>query len=126
MKTLHANQAADTKYNAAPQATLNAGIAKANQAITNFEATPPDPQFSAGGTFDVSATPGASTSPLVFASSSTSVCTVSGTTVTMLAEGNCALTANQAGDTNYNAAPQLTLEVSLGVLGPLLVDGFEG
>jgi hypothetical protein len=110
---LTANQAADSNYNAAPQVTLNVTIAKANQAITNFAATPANPAFSSGGTFSVSATSGTSSSPLVFGSTSPGVCTVSGSTVNMLAAGNCALTADQAGDISYNAAPQLTLNVTI-------------
>ena len=112
--SLIANQAGDASYNAAPQVSLNVTIAKADQAITGFAATPPNPVFSVGGTFTVSATPGASTNPLVFGSASSGVCTVSGTTVTMLSAGMCSLTADQAGDASYNAAPQLTLNVTIG------------
>ncbi|WP_312916536.1 Calx-beta domain-containing protein, partial [Stenotrophomonas sp.] len=76
------------------------------QAITGFTATPANPVFSVGGTFAVSATGGASGEPVVFASTTPSVCTVSGSTVTMVNAGSCALTADQAGNANYSAAPQ--------------------
>src|SRR5690606_15339001 len=72
------------------------------------------PVYSPGGTFAVSATGGASTSPVLFASASPAVCTVSGNTVTMQSAGNCALTADQARDANYNAAAQVTLDVTIG------------
>lgn len=111
---LTANQAGNANYSAAPQATLSVAIGAATQTITNFAANPSAPVFSPGGTFTVSATPGASTSPVVFASTSPAVCTVSGNTVTMVAAGSCALTANQAGDANYQAAPQVSLVVPIG------------
>ncbi|MBK1871426.1 autotransporter domain-containing protein [Aestuariivirga sp. YIM B02566] len=39
-----------------------------------------------------------------FASSTPSICTVSGTTLTLLQTGTCSITASQAGDTDWNAA----------------------
>lgn len=110
---LTANQAGDVNYTAAPQATLDVAIAVAPQAIADFVASPGAPTFAPNGTFTVSATPGASTSALIFASNSPAICSVNGSTVTMLAAGTCTLTANQAGDANYTAAPQATLEVPI-------------
>jgi hypothetical protein len=110
---LTANQAGDGNYNAAPQVTLDVAIAKASQSITNFAATPASPVYSVGGTFALSATAGASSSPLVFASTTSGGCTVAGATVSIVAAGTCALTANQAGDGNYDAAPQVTLDVAI-------------
>ncbi|WP_449446123.1 IPT/TIG domain-containing protein [Thermomonas brevis] len=118
--TLTANQAADANYSAAPEATLAVTISAASQAITDFVANPANPVYAPNGTFAISATPGASTSPLVFASSSPTICTVSGSTVTMLAAGSCALTANQAADANYTAAPEATLTVTIGAATPVI------
>lgn len=87
-------------------------VTRAAQAITNFAATPARPGFIVGNKFSVSATPGASTSPLVFASTSPNICSVSAATVTMLAFGTCTLTADQAADANFSAAPTATLSVS--------------
>jgi uncharacterized protein YhjY with autotransporter beta-barrel domain len=112
---LTANQAGNASYSAAPQVTLNVSIGLANQAITNFTANPAAPVYAPNGTFAVSATGGASTSPVVFASTTPGVCTVSGSTVTMVSGGTCGLTADQAGDTNYSAAPQVTLDVTIGL-----------
>jgi uncharacterized repeat protein (TIGR01451 family) len=39
------------------------------------------------------------------------VCTVSGSTVTMQSAGTCSLTADQAGNANYDPAPQVSLDV---------------
>jgi hypothetical protein len=60
--------------------------------------------------FIVSATGGASGNPVTFSSSDPTVASCSGTngtTVTMLKAGSCAIYADQAGDVNYAAAPQV-------------------
>ena len=41
---------------------------------------------------------------MTIASSTASICTVSGSALTLVSAGNCTLTASQAGNTNYNAA----------------------
>ena len=117
---LTANQAGDSNYSAAAQVALNVAIGQAGQTITNFVANPAAPVFAVNGTFAVSATGGASTSPVVFASTTPAVCTVTGSTVRMLTSGSCSLTANQAGDASYSAAPQVTLVVSIGLAAPTI------
>lgn len=94
-------------------------ITRATQAITNFVASPSAPTYARDGTFSVSATPGASTSPLVFSSNSPAVCTVAASsgnaaTIAMHGAGSCALAADQAGDANYTAAARLPLDVAIG------------
>ncbi|MBK7393837.1 MAG: Ig-like domain repeat protein [Chloracidobacterium sp.] len=42
-----------------------------------------------------------------FASTTTSVCTVSGSTVHIVAAGDCTIRASQGGNSNYNAAPNV-------------------
>ncbi|MBH1964724.1 MAG: IPTL-CTERM sorting domain-containing protein, partial [Comamonadaceae bacterium] len=111
---LTANQAGDANYNAAPAASLTVAIGKQDQAITNFDATPAAPVYASGGTFTVAATGGASGNPVVFASSTPAVCTVAASIATIVAAGDCALTANQAGNVNYNAAPAASLTVTIG------------
>ncbi len=85
-------------------------VSKANQTITFG----PVPSVTVGGTAAVSATGGASGNPVVFASTTTGVCTVSGNTVTGVSAGICAITADQAGNASYNAAPQATQRFSIG------------
>lgn len=111
--TVTANEDGDATYAAAPELTLPVSIAKASQDITDFTAVPANPAYVHNGTFDVSATGGGSGSSVIFGSSTVGVCTVSGSTVTMLAPDNCSLTANQAGDGNYEAAVQSNLDVAL-------------
>ncbi|MFZ4856817.1 MAG: beta strand repeat-containing protein, partial [Desulfuromonadaceae bacterium] len=54
--------------------------------------------------------------PVTIASNSTSICSVSGTLVTLLNPGNCSLTASQAGDGNNNAATPVTLAFDINAL----------
>ncbi len=96
-------------------------VAQAAQAIAGFSANPAAPVFSPNGTFSLVATGGASGNAVVFASTTTQVCQVSGATVTMLSAGRCSLTANQAGDANHTAAPQVALEVDIAAAVPTLV-----
>ena len=56
-------------------------------------------------------TPGATASSgldVEYTSGTSLVCTVSGTTVHLLAAGDCTITAHQAGDDNYTMAPTVT------------------
>jgi len=74
--------------------------------------TPAPATAKSGDAFTVAATGGASGNPVVFTVGAGSVCTNSGTngaTFTMTSDtGNCYVDANQAGNTNYAAAPQVT------------------
>ncbi|GAB4090818.1 hypothetical protein GCM10028785_34870 [Hydrogenophaga soli] len=107
---LTANQAGNANYNAAPQVSASVVINPANQAITGFN--PASPVVFGDAPATLSATGGASGNPVVFATTSAaSVCTVSGNTVTFTGSGTCNLTANQAGNANYNAAPQVTASI---------------
>src|ERR1051326_6840253 len=107
--TIAANQAGNTNWLAAPQATQSFGVAKGNQAIT-FGAlankTFLDPDFA------VSAT-SSSGLAVTFSSTTAPVCTVSGTTVHIVEAGTCTIAADQAGNTNYNAAPQVTQSLTV-------------
>ena len=105
-----ANQAGDGNYNAAAPVTQSILIAKASQSIT-FGAAPS--KMFAGATATVSATGGASGAAVSFSSQTPSVCTVSGTAVTAVAAGACTVAADQAGNANYSAAPQVTRAIAV-------------
>lgn len=90
------------------------------QVISAFVATPAEPVYVQGGSFTLGANGGGSGNPVSFASSTPAVCTVSGTTVTMLAAGTCGLTADQAGNAMYQAATQVRLDVNIAVGTPQL------
>ena len=51
--------------------------------------------------------------PVSFASATTSVCTVSGSNVSMLTPGTCVIHATQAGNTAYAAAPLVSLDITV-------------
>jgi hypothetical protein len=107
-----ADQAGDGNYNAASQVPQSFMVGKGSQTIT-FNAlgdkTLGDPAFT------VSATGGGSGNAVIFSSTTTSVCTVSTATVTLVASGLCTVAANQAGSANYNAAPQVTQSFAVNV-----------
>jgi Beta-propeller repeat/S-layer homology domain len=73
--------------------------------------------------FTISAT-ASSGQPVSFQSSTLSVCTVSGNTVTIVSSGGCSITATQVGDTNYAPAPPVTqnFTVLFNDVQPLSVD----
>ncbi len=65
-----------------------------------------------GATADVIAT-ATSTLPVTFSSLTTGVCTISGSTVTPVTAGTCTIAADQAGDSTYSAAPQVTQDITV-------------
>ena len=101
-----ANQAGNARYAAAPQVQRTISVSKLPQAISF---TAPASGI-VGGSAHLSATGGGSGNPVVFSVASSSgpgVCTVSGTSVTFNAVGSCVIDANQAGNAQYMAAPQV-------------------
>lgn len=91
-------------------ATVNLTIGVASQTIT-FGPTP-TPTFSPSGGFQVfaSATSGL---PIIYSSLTPSVCEAQGSTIMMLGAGTCTLAANQSGNANYTAAPQVTQSITV-------------
>ncbi|MBI4495208.1 MAG: tandem-95 repeat protein, partial [Chloroflexi bacterium] len=87
-------------------------VNKASQAIT-FTSTPP-PGATYGGSFTATATGGLSGNTVTFSSGSPSVCSVSGTgAVSFVGTGTCTVLADQAGNSNYGAAPQQSQSFSI-------------
>jgi hypothetical protein len=85
-----------------------------NQVITfSSPANGASISFSPAGTFPLVATGGNSGLPIVFASTTSTVCTVAGNTATIVAAGACTITANQAGNANYSPAPQVTRNLTI-------------
>jgi hypothetical protein len=105
------DQIGDSNYNAAPQVTESVTAQKANQTIT-FDALPDktfgDPDFTVSATTDASG--------LIVSFAASGQCTVSGIgtgTVHLTAPGSCTITAQQAGDSNYNAAADVPQTFSI-------------
>ncbi len=106
--TIDANQAGNSNYNAAPEAKQSFAVGKGSQAIT-FTSSAPSAATVGGATYDVTAKGGGSGNSVSLAidSSSGSVCSISGSTVSFIGAGTCTIDANQAGNANYSAAPQV-------------------
>ena len=99
--TVTASQSGSASYSAATPVSQSFTVTPAAQTIT----------FGALGNkvygtapFTVSATATSGLAVTFDSSTTTSVCTVSGTTVTLLAGGICVVTASQGGNSNYAAA----------------------
>lgn len=105
-------------FTASQAFTLN--VIEAVQQITAFVANPTAPVYSIDGRFTVSASGGASGSPVLFATTTPAICRVEGSAVVMLAAGRCSLTADQAGNAQYQAAAQVTLDVDITAAVPVL------
>ena len=89
----------------ASNGSLTQTVNQASQTITFTTNAPASATY--GTQFTVAATGGASGNPVTFTSSG--ACTNSGATYTMTSgTGSCSVIANQAGNTNYSAAPTVT------------------
>ena len=99
--TLTAHQSGDANWNAAPDFARTFNVTQGSQTIT-FPAVADHALGSAN--FSVTAT-ASSGLPVTFTGSGS--CTIAGVTVHVTAVGTCTLTAQQAGDANWNAAPDV-------------------
>ena len=103
-----ANQAGNPNYTAAPQVTKSVTATKAAQTITFTTSPPASATYSTSFTVAANA---ASGNAVTFTSSG--ACSNSGATYTMTSgTGTCSVIANQAGNSNYTAAPQVTKSVT--------------
>ena len=98
--TIQATQAGNGNYAAAQPVSRNFNVTQASQTI-NFGTLSDQPIGTAPFTLSATASSGL---PVGFASQTPSVCTVSGTTVTLVALGACTIQATQPGNGNYAAA----------------------
>jgi trimeric autotransporter adhesin len=101
-----ATKAADVDYFSTTSSQQTVTFSKAASAIT-ITSTAPVAAAVGGSTYTASAS-STSGDAVVIASSTATVCTVSGSTVTFIATGQCTLTFNDAGNANYSAATQAT------------------
>ena len=112
---IDANQAGTGTYAAAPQVQQTITVSSGQKLSQSISFTAPA-SGTAGGSATLSATGGGSGNPVVFSvdpASGPGVCTVSGTTVTYTAAGNCVIDANQAGTGTYAAAPQVQQTITV-------------
>jgi hypothetical protein len=110
--TVTANQAGNTTYAAAPAATQSIVLsALTAQTITFTDSLPTAATYTTGLTYPISATGGGSGNPVTF--SVTGPATLSGGTLSITGTGTVTVTANQAGNTTYAAAPAATQSIVL-------------
>jgi hypothetical protein len=105
-----ANQAGNANYTSAVQATQTIDVSAGSQTISFGSA----PLLSVGATGLVTATGGASDNAVTFGTTTPNVCTLNGNTVSGLIAGNCIVTANQSGNTNYNSSTEATQTIVVG------------
>jgi hypothetical protein len=108
--TVQATQAGDTNWAAATPMNQSFNITQEAQTITFGNLAN---RLFGSGTFTVSAT-ATSLMPVSFNSQTGATCTVSGSTVTLVAAGLCTVQATQAGDTNWAAAPPVNQSFTIG------------
>lgn len=89
--------------------STNVEIPKASQNIGTISFSSSSLTVGDTTTASANATSGLTVS---YSSVTPSICTVSGSTVTSIASGVCTIAANQMGDTNYNAAAQVTQNIT--------------
>ena len=98
-----------SKYSLTQPTGLTATISQAAQTIT-FSALTNKTTADLPFALTASSISGLS---ITYSSSNAAVATVSGNTVTIVGIGSTTITANQVGNINYNAAPQITQELSV-------------
>ena len=102
--TITADQAGNSYFLAAAQVSNTFPVNKTAQSIT-FTAPATQTYGVAAPTLIATSTSGLAVS---FSSTTTAVCTVSGTALTLVNSGSCTVTANQAGNATYAAAAQVS------------------
>jgi uncharacterized repeat protein (TIGR02543 family) len=112
------NQSGNTNYAAAAQVTETLTIGKLSQTITFGLLSN---KTLGSGTVSISATT-TSTLAVTFISATSGVCTIVGSTITLVAAGTCTISANQSGDSDYTAASQVqqsfTVAATLSITTP--------
>jgi CSLREA domain-containing protein len=108
--TVKYDQAGNANYFAAPQLTEDVTASKIAQAISFTSTAPAAAVY--GDSYSPTATGGASGNPVTFGASG--ACSYAAGVVTMTVSGTCTVTANQAGNADYDPAPQVSQIFSVG------------
>jgi len=108
---VHYNQAGDDTYNSAPEKIETITAVKADQTISF---TKPDNNIYGDPDFDLLAIRGGSDNPVTFVVKSGPVI-VTGANVHIMGAGTATITASEAGDSNYNSAPDVDQSFDIGV-----------
>lgn len=105
-----ANQAGNAGYAPAPQVTQTITVGPGSQTISGISFSPPSLAVSGTTTASATATSGLA---VTFSALTPTVCGVNGAVVTIVSAGTCTIAADQIGNANYNAAPQVTQDFSV-------------
>ncbi len=108
--TIAANQAGNANYFAAPPQVQNITVGPGSQAIGSINFSPNTLAVGGTSTASASASSGLAVS---FSSTTATVCSVTGSTVSALTTGICIVAANQGGSANYMPAPQVTQGITV-------------
>jgi N-acetylmuramoyl-L-alanine amidase CwlA len=111
--TLAADQAGNASFAAAPEQTVSFTVAQGQQSVT-FTSPGNQTLGTAAPALVATASSGL---PVTITSQTSGVCTVSGTTLTLVAAGTCTLAADQGGSANYAAAPEQTVSFTVASCG---------
>lgn len=98
------------------------GVAKTAQTITFSQ----PPAVTVGGGTSTLAATSSSSLVVAFASTTPSICTVSGITLTPVAAGACHVDASQAGDATYDAATMVARDITVNAAAPVVASGNTG
>jgi hypothetical protein len=107
------DQAGNANYAAATQVQQTVGVGLVSQTITITSTAPTSPAV--GDTYTPTATASSGlTVAITIDSSSSSICSISGGVVTFDAVGDCVIDFDQAGDSTYDAAPEVQQSLTVG------------
>jgi hypothetical protein len=114
---IDANQAGSATYAAAPQVKTQIIVSKATQAITFTNPTAPETVVYGVAPIDLTATGGNSGNAVVFTidpnATTAGAGSLSGSTLTITGSGRITIFANQPGNGNYEAAPEVALAITV-------------
>ena len=117
--TLSANSGGTAVYSAAPTVSYSFTVAAAGGVVLTSQtisfASPGPQRVGTPATLSATASSGL---PVIFASTTPTICTVNGSTLSLLAAGNCSISATQAGSSVFAAA---TATVTVAVTAPVPV-----
>jgi len=106
----------ETRSGVGPLSTVMTTASGLNLQAITFGDPPPTVIANVGDSLTLTILAGGSGNPVILQSTTPSICSVSGSTVTGLAQGKCMVTADQAGNAQYEPAPQVTLVLRVGNL----------
>jgi hypothetical protein len=108
--TIQAAQAGNGTYAAATPISRTFQVTLVPQTISF---TGPGDQVISTGSVSVNASSTSGQTVTFSTASSSSICTVSGTTVTLVGDGACVVQADQAGNGTYGVAPSVTQTINI-------------